>query len=110
MIVLDKTTTGDGLICALQILAIMKKNQSKLSDLVSGMSKYPQTNINVKVNRNFNLEASKKVQEAISHAEAELLKAQLSDLDIKYQDLLTISGYTRNNVEELFNSLFNEKN
>ena len=73
MIVLDKTTTGDGLICALQILAIMKKNKSKLSDLVSGMSKYPQTNINVKVNRNFNLETSKKVQDAISHAEAELL-------------------------------------
>ena len=37
------------------------------------MSKYPQTNINVKVNRNFNLETSKKVQDAISHAEAELL-------------------------------------
>ena len=44
------------------------------------------------------------------NAEAELLKGQLSNLDIKYQELLTISGYTRNNVEELFNSLFNEKN
>ena len=43
-------------------------------------------------------------------AEAESLKGQLCDLDIKYQDLLTISGYTRNNVEELFNSLFIEKN
>ena len=43
-------------------------------------------------------------------AEAASLKVKLSNLDIKYQDLLTISGYTRNNVEELFNSLFNEKN
>ena len=41
--------------------------------------------------------------------QVELLKDQLSDLDIKYQDLLTISGFTKNNVEELFNSLFNEK-
>ena len=43
-------------------------------------------------------------------AEAASLKVKLINLDIKYQDLLTISGYTRNNVEELFNSLFNEKN
>jgi len=38
-----------------------------------------------------------------------LLKGQLSDLGIKYQDLLSISGYTKNNIEDLFNSLFNEK-
>ena len=44
------------------------------------------------------------------NAEAELLKGQLNDLEINYQDLLTISGYTRNNIEELFNSLFKEKN
>ena len=43
-------------------------------------------------------------------AEVNLLKDQLSDIDIMYQDLLTISGYTKNNVEVLFNSLFNEKN
>ena len=42
-------------------------------------------------------------------AEAESLKGKLSDLDINYQELLTISGYTRNNIEQLFNSLFNEK-
>ena len=41
--------------------------------------------------------------------EIKLLKGQLSDLGIKYQDLLSISGYTKNNIEELFNSLFNEK-
>lgn len=42
--------------------------------------------------------------------EIKLLKGQLSDLGIKYQDLLSISGYTKNNIEKLFNSLFNEKN
>jgi GTP-binding protein len=44
------------------------------------------------------------------NAEAESLKCQLNDLEINYQDLLTISGYTRNNIDELFNSLFKEKN
>ena len=43
------------------------------------------------------------------NAEAESLKDQLSDLEINYHNLLTISGYTKNNIEELFNSLFNEK-
>ena len=42
--------------------------------------------------------------------EIKLLKSQLNDLGIKYQDLMTISGYTKNNIEQLFNSLFNEKN
>ena len=42
--------------------------------------------------------------------EIKLLKVQLSDLRIKYQDLLSISGYTKNNIDKLFNSLFNEKN
>jgi hypothetical protein len=42
--------------------------------------------------------------------EIKLLKVQLGDLRIKYQDLLSISGYTKNNIEKLFNSLFNEKN
>ncbi len=47
MLVLDKTTTGDGLVCALQILAIMKETGKPLSELVAGMPKYPQTMVNV---------------------------------------------------------------
>ena len=48
MLVLDKTTTGDGLICALQVLAIMKQTGKPLSELVAGMPKYPQTMVNVR--------------------------------------------------------------
>tara|TARA_B100001059_G_C17764721_1_gene544920 strand:+ start:80 stop:1414 length:1335 start_codon:yes stop_codon:yes gene_type:complete len=72
MIVLDKTTTGDGLISALQVLAIMKKHQKKLSMLAAGMSKYPQVNIDVQVGEYFDVETSKKIQNAISLAEADL--------------------------------------
>ena len=36
MLVLDKTTTGDGLISALQVLAIMKETGKRLSELVAG--------------------------------------------------------------------------
>ena len=44
---LDKTTTGDGLISALQVLAIMKRTGSGLAELAAAMKKYPQVLLNV---------------------------------------------------------------
>ncbi len=46
---LDKTTTGDGLISALQILAIMKQSGAGLAELAVPMRKYPQVLLNVRV-------------------------------------------------------------
>ena len=73
MIMLDKSTTGDGLICALQVLAIMKKTGKMLSELVAGMRKYPQTMINVRTERRLGLELSSEIQAAVVTAEAELV-------------------------------------
>jgi len=50
---LDKTTTGDGLISALQVLAIMKQTGSGLAELAAGMKKYPQVLLNVRVAKRF---------------------------------------------------------
>jgi phosphoglucosamine mutase len=50
---LDKTTTGDGLISALQVLAVMKQTGSGLAQLTSGMRKYPQVLLNVRVAKRF---------------------------------------------------------
>jgi phosphoglucosamine mutase len=50
---LDKTTTGDGLICALQVLAVMKETGAGLAELAAGMRKYPQVLLNVRVARRF---------------------------------------------------------
>lgn len=72
MLVLDKTTTGDGLISALQVLAIMKESGKKLSDLVSGMPKYPQTMVNVRMEQRMDPDASKLIQDAVRAAETEL--------------------------------------
>jgi phosphoglucosamine mutase len=46
---LDKTTTGDGLICALQVLAIMQSSGASLAELAAPMRKYPQVLLNVRV-------------------------------------------------------------
>jgi phosphoglucosamine mutase len=50
---LDRTTTGDGLITALQILAIMKETRRPLAELAAGMDKLPQVLLNVEVESRF---------------------------------------------------------
>lgn len=46
---LDKASTGDGIVTALQVLAIMSSTQSTLAELVQGMARYPQRLINVAI-------------------------------------------------------------
>jgi phosphoglucosamine mutase len=72
MIVLDQTTTGDGLITAMQVLAVMKRSGKKLSELVAGMPKYPQTMLNVRTEQRMDPEQSPRIQEAVSAARNEL--------------------------------------
>jgi phosphoglucosamine mutase len=72
MICLDKTTTGDGLITGLQILAIMRRTGRKLSELAAGMPKYPQTMLNVKTAHRLDPGSSSAIQDAVKAAEKEL--------------------------------------
>jgi phosphoglucosamine mutase len=72
MLVLDKTTTGDGLVCALQVLAVMQESGKPLSELVAGMPKYPQTMVNVRTERRMDPGRSTAIQDAVSVAEDEL--------------------------------------
>ena len=72
IICLDRTTTGDGIVSALQILAAMVKSGKSLYDLKAGMKKYPQRMINVPVSKKVNLDNSAVVQEAVKSAEQRL--------------------------------------
>ncbi len=72
VICLDRTTTGDGLIAALQVLAVMKTTGKTLSKLSEGMAKYPQTMLNVRTEKSLDPSKSSKIQEAISQVEGEL--------------------------------------
>ncbi len=49
IICLDRTTTGDGIVSALQVLAEMVRAHQSLDELVAPMHKYPQVLINVPV-------------------------------------------------------------
>ena len=72
MICLDQTTTGDGLIAALQVLAVMKGSGKSLAELASGMPKYPQKMLNVRTDRRLDLGTSSAIQEAVTQVETEL--------------------------------------
>ncbi len=68
----DRTTTGDGIISALQVLAAMVKSGMPLHDFKAGMRKYPQRMLNVPVAGGFDCQRSQVVQAAVRAVEAEL--------------------------------------
>ena len=72
LICLDKTTTGDGLITALQVLAIMVRTGATLKEVARGMRHFPQTMLNVKVAERFDLESEPAIRKAIGEAESRL--------------------------------------
>jgi len=65
-------TTGDGIVSALQLLAIMHKTGSKLSELANVMKVFPQVLINLDVAEKPPISEIEKLQKAIAEAEAEL--------------------------------------
>ncbi|WP_261134227.1 phosphoglucosamine mutase [Bacillus sp. Marseille-Q3570] len=71
IIFLDHSTTGDGLLSALQLVNIMKLTQRPLSELASEMEKFPQCLKNVKVTDKTKVMENPAVKEAIAKVEAE---------------------------------------
>jgi len=69
VIFLDHNTTGDGLVCALQVLRIMIETDSKLSELASFVQRYPQICMNVKVSQKPPIESLKGLTKAINEVE-----------------------------------------
>ena len=72
LLCLDRTTTGDALISALQVLAIMKQTGRSLAELAAPMPKYPQVLENVRVATRIDPTKSPQIQEAVARAEGRL--------------------------------------
>ena len=66
---LNKHTTGDGIVSALQVLAAIRRTNKTLAELVSPVQMYPQTMINVKITKGFDWENHAPLQAARAHAE-----------------------------------------
>lgn len=69
IVCLDKTTTGDAIIAALQVLSALVQSGQTLHELRQGMSKYPQQLINVKVAKKSDPMENIQVVEAVKEAE-----------------------------------------
>ncbi len=72
MIFLEHNTTGDGMISALQVLAILQKSGKPLSELASVMTALPQVLVNVRVRERRSLEELPEVQELVTDVESRL--------------------------------------
>ncbi len=72
VIFLDHNTTGDGILTAVQILALLKKKGCPLSELAGEMKKYPQKLVNVRVTSQLGWEKHSLIMAAIAAGEAEL--------------------------------------
>lgn len=75
IICLDKATTGDGIVAALQILQAMVRSGCSLAELAGGMSVYPQTTMNVPVaglngNGGFDAFSNASIVSAVREAES----------------------------------------
>ena len=68
----DFSTTGDGLITALQVLSSLKRSGRKASDLTALMTTYPQLLVNVKVATKEGWATNEAIKEAIAEGDKEL--------------------------------------
>jgi phosphoglucosamine mutase len=72
LLLLDKATTGDGLVVALQVLAVMKTTGKSLAELSAGMQRFPQQLVNVRVAKRFDAAREPAVAAAIARVERSL--------------------------------------
>ena len=69
---LDKTTTGDGIIAGLQVLACMVKQEKSLNELVEDIQLLPQTLINIKTDHAESLAKNSKVKGLVNNLSEKL--------------------------------------
>jgi len=74
LLCLDRASTGDGIVSALQVLEVMVQTGKSLAELKQGFKKFPQTMINVPVGENGRqmLAQSARIQDAVRDIELEL--------------------------------------
>jgi len=105
---LDKSTTGDGIIAALEVLAVVMNSGRSLSELRAGLDIFPQTMINVQMASRFDVRQSPPVIQAVVEAETELngrgrvvLRASGTEPVVR----VMVEGHDRAQIERLGQSL-----
>ena len=105
---LDDSTTGDGIMSALQILALMARSGKKLSDLNEGFERFPQITVNIAVAEKKPLEDLPAFQVAVAEIERELgedgrVLIRYSGTELKAR--VMVEGRNQARVHEIANQL-----
>ncbi|MFA6178845.1 MAG: phosphoglucosamine mutase [Candidatus Methylopumilus sp.] len=105
---LDKHSSGDGIIAALQVLHAVVATKQSLAEFGTSLTLYPQVLINVTVAQRIDLQASTAIQDAVKTAEAELngsgrvlLRASGTEPKIR----VMVEGSNRQQVQQLAESI-----
>jgi phosphoglucosamine mutase len=113
---LDHTTTGDGLITALSILAVMRSRGEPLSKLAKVMQKFPQVLINIPVREKRDLDEMPSVRSAVQKVEQALGgrgrvyirysgTEALARVMVEGQDLAQVEGYANDIADAVRSAL-----
>lgn len=108
VVFLDHTTTGDGLMTALQVLGAMARKERPLSELAAGFERFPQVMVNVSVAKRTPLERLPAVRETVARMEAELgdrgrVLIRYSGTELKAR--VMVEGESESRVRELAHDL-----
>ncbi|MDA9826599.1 phosphoglucosamine mutase, partial [Porticoccaceae bacterium] len=68
----DLNSTGDGIVAALQVVLALADSGGTLAELKTGMTKFPQTMINVRLSKKVDISGNQVINDAVAAAEAEL--------------------------------------
>jgi phosphoglucosamine mutase len=108
IICLDKHTTGDGIVSALQVLAALRRSGATLSLHTRELTLFPQVLVNVRTTGKFDYSGSAPIQEAVRAAETELgefgrvlLRASGTEPLIR----IMVEGRERGQVQRLADSI-----
>ncbi|OGV34539.1 MAG: phosphoglucosamine mutase [Legionellales bacterium RIFCSPHIGHO2_12_FULL_35_11] len=112
IVCLDKTTTGDGIIAALQVLTLMILQEKTLKELTEGLTLLPQSLLSLKTNMANRLAQDPQVLNAVQIVHSELnsngrvllrpsgtepmLRVMVEGIDLK-----KVQGYAENIVSEI---------
>ena len=72
LICLDRTSTGDGIVAALQVLTAAHHSEQSLHELAQGMEKFPQVLINIRYQEGSDPLSTDAVKQSVADAEAKL--------------------------------------
>lgn len=104
IIFLDYTTTGDGLLASMQVLAIMKRLNKSLSELVNNIVLFPQVLKNIEINDKKPLDEIPGLSQMIDGYENELGKK--GRINIRYSGTeqlarIMVEGEDKENIDSI---------